>query len=84
MNEIYLMNLLHKVCSNISYIIECDTLLDTFIFTYTIAGKKYTINIGNICDIKTDKEAQDLVTMIRENINYHLREQETNKNENTR
>lgn len=79
MNAINIMFLLDKKCSDISYSIEYNSTQDTFKFAYTIAGKQYTINIDNICDIKTEKEAQELVTMIRENINYHLREQETKR-----
>lgn len=79
MNAINIMYLLDKKCSDISYSIEYNSTQDKFKFEYTIAGIHHAIKIDNISDIKTDKEAQELVTMIRENINYHLREQETKR-----
>lgn len=73
------MSMLNKLCSDISYSINYSEKNDTFTFEYSIAGKRYTINIDNISEIETQAEAKELVHMIRENINYHLREQETNR-----
>lgn len=78
MTPLQLMDYIQKHCIDVR-LMEYYVKLDRVILSYTLNGTKYSMQFENISDITTHQQAESIVQMIQANIEYHMKEQEQEK-----